>query len=191
MPTYRAGKGITRFEEESTHSNGFMVRICRDGTRVSEFFSDGKYGGTKKAKKAAETRYKELVEEWGPARERVTKDLLTQRNTSGHVGVHLSHTESKDYPGSEYYAYVASWVTEDGQRQKISFGFNRYGEDLSYKLACYAREKLIKDRSKVEAKFKSEIEAFEKKKKPAKKLETKVSKKAPKKAAKKAAKKRK
>lgn len=165
MPTYRAGQGITRFELEPSHSNGFMVRICRDGNRVNEFFSDKKYGGTRKAKKAAETRYQQLLKEYGPAREKVTKDLMTHRNSSGHVGVHLAYSVSKQWANSEYYAYCASWILEDGSREKISFGFNRYGEDLAYLMACYARKHTTKDRDKVESKFKAEIEAYQKKKK--------------------------
>jgi hypothetical protein len=165
MPTYRAGQGITRFELEPSHSNGFMVRLCRDGNRVNEFFSDKKHGGTRKAKKAAESRYQQLVKKYGPAREKVTKDLMTHRNTSGHVGVHLAYSVSKQWSNSEYYAYCASWILDDGTREKISFGFNRYGEELAYTMACYARKHTTKDRAKVETKFKTDIEAYQKKKK--------------------------
>jgi hypothetical protein len=120
------------------------------------------------SKKAAEARYQELLVEFGPADASSTRNVLTARNTSGHVGVHLAHWVNSKWENSEYSAYCASWVTDDGKRQKISFGFNRYGEPLALKLACYARKNLLKDRKKIEARFKSDIEAFNKKQKRAK-----------------------
>ncbi len=183
MPTYSVGPGITRFEIEETHSNGFMVRLCRNGERINEFFSDGNYGGMKKAKKAAQDRYQELLKIHGPANKRPTKDLMTHRNKTGHVGVHIAHNVEKRWPGCEYYAYCASWTTEDGKREKIAFSWNRYGKELAYTLACYAREKEISDRAKIVAKFKSEIEAYQAKAK--KSTGAKASKAAPAKASKK------
>ena len=157
MPTYSVGKGITRFEIEATHSNGFMVRLCRKGERINEFFSDGAYGGKAKAKKAAQQRYQELLESYGPANTRPTKNLLTHRNQTGQVGVHIAHNVDKRWPGCEYYAYCASWTTEEGERKKIAFGWNQYGKDLAYKMACYARSKEISDRERVVKKFKGEL----------------------------------
>lgn len=162
MPTYRSSLGITRFEDEQTHPNGFMVRMCRKGKRFNEFFSDSKFGNTKKAKKAAEARYEELLKQHGPADMQATKNRMTARNSSGQVGVHLAYSNSTQWPNSEYYAYCASWVSDEGSREKISFGFNRYGEDLAYEMACHARKYMSKNRSKIEAKFAKEIEAFQK-----------------------------
>ncbi len=161
MPTFSVGHGITRFEDVPTHSNGFMVRLCRSGERVSEFFSDNTSGGIRKAKKKAMDRYQQLLKEYGPAKDRPTKDLLTHRNSTGHVGVHIAKSVDNRWSGAEYFAYCASWNSLEGKRQKIAFSWNRYGKALAYEMACYARSNEICDRAKITTKFKSEIEAYQ------------------------------
>ncbi len=150
MPTYSVSKGITRFELETGHTYGFMVRISRQGKQVNQFFSDKSYGGKKKAKAAAEARYQELVKELGPANTRPTKNVLTHRNSTGRVGVHVAHSKESRWPGCEYWAYCASWITEDGKRCKISFSWNKYGKKKAWELACLAREKELPTREAVE-----------------------------------------
>lgn len=149
MPTFAAGPGITRFEDEPSHSNGYMVRICRQGKHVNEFFSDGNYGGKRKAKLIAQARYQELCDTLGPPNNRAAKDRLTHRNTTGKVGVHIAHHVDARWPTSEYYAYCASWVTDDGVRQKISFSWKKHGKAVALELATIARDKQLTDREQV------------------------------------------
>ncbi len=150
MPTQTVAKGITRFDLENRR--GYMVRIARSGNRIHQYFSDSKYGGKRKALAAAKSAYEELLEELGPA-ENSTRDKLTSRNTTGVVGVHVAYSQDNRYPGCEYYAYCASWVTEDGKREKASFAWNKYGEDQALQLAILARQQQITDREQVVAMY--------------------------------------
>jgi hypothetical protein len=142
-------KGITRLDLEDTHNHGYMVRITRDGQRFSAYFSDKKCGGKRKAKKLAQESYEQMVKEHGPANHQSCLNRLTKRNNSGHVGVHIAKSTDTRWSGSEYKAYCASWVVEDGRRQKIAFSWNRYGKAKALECAIYARKHLSTDRSAV------------------------------------------
>ena len=160
MATYRVSKGITRYELDSTHSDGFMVRLHRNGAHVNEFFSENTYGGLRKAKKAAQVRYAELEELHGQPNKKSTEGKLTSRNSTGHVGIHIAHSIEHRWGGLEYFSYCASWVSDEGQRQKISFAWNRYGKKLALKMACYAREKKNNKRAVIVAKFEADMKAY-------------------------------
>ena len=148
METKTVAPGITRFDRENRGGGGFMVRICRKGKRISEFFSDTRCGGKRKARQAADARYKELSELLGPVQP-ATKNKLTSRNGSGKVGVHEAHSVDNRYSNCEYSAYCASWVTKDGKREKINFSWNKYGQDEAWELACYARDRELSDRDAI------------------------------------------
>lgn len=148
MSTKTIATGITRFENAERHTNGYMVRLCRNGQHINEFFSDSRFGGKMKAKKAAVERYEQLVEEYGPAVTSI-KGRLTSRNTTGIVGIHVAHGVDNRWPDCEYWSYCASWVNEDGSRSKISFSWNKYGERDALALAMIARKREIADRATV------------------------------------------
>lgn len=149
MPTFPAGPGITRFELEASQSHGYLVRICRNGQRTSQFFADRRCGGKRNAKKLAQQRYAELCEKLGPPNVRATKNLLTDRNSTGQVGVHVAQSIDSRWENCEYTSYCASWVTIDGERQKISFSWNKYGREVAFELACLARKLESKDRAAI------------------------------------------
>ncbi len=149
MPTFPAGPGITRFELDTSRSHGYLVRICRNGNKSSEFFSDQKYGGKRNAKRMAKQRYSELCEQLGPANHQPTKGLVTKRNTSGTVGVHIAHSIDSRWKNCEYTSYCASWIAANGDRQKISFSWNKHGELAAYELACLARKLESNDRAAI------------------------------------------
>lgn len=145
MTTKTVATGITRFDLDDKNIHGFMVRMCRKGKHINEFFSDARCGGKRKARKSANERYDELLDEYGPA-EKSTKGLLTKRNTSGIVGVHLARNTDKRSPNCEYWAYCASWTNEDQTRSKINFSWNKYGEKEALELASLARKHESRDR---------------------------------------------
>ena len=152
MPTKKVSTGITRFDLHDRNIYGFMVRMCRKGEHFQQFFSDSRYGGKRKAKKCADDYYAELYEKHGPA-ESGTRNKMTSRNSSGHVGVHLAQTIDKTDPDYAYHAYCASWVGENGSRGKINFSFNKYGEKDAFEMACLARKLECSDRKTIELKY--------------------------------------
>jgi hypothetical protein len=149
MPFYSVTKGITRFEPETGARVGFLVRICRNGKRINEFFADKAYGGKRKSLVAAEARYAELIAQYGPSNQHTTRDILTDRNTTGYVGVHLAKSVDTIWSNNEYFAYCASWVDEDKRRRKIAFSISKHGKKGALELAVLARKKRSTDREKL------------------------------------------
>ncbi len=146
MPTKHIQRGITRYDRDETLSNGYLIRVTRDGVTHGKYFSDVKFNGKRKALAAAKIAYDELVKELPPVK--TTKGLKTNRNQSGFVGVHLA--ESKSVYGEVYGSYCASWKDSGGERKKITFSFKKYGKAAAFKLAKIARQKETSDRKKVE-----------------------------------------
>ncbi len=58
----KSKKNLTRFTYETTSFQGWRLCISRTGNVFRKYFSDKKYGGKRKALKAAETTLKELRE---------------------------------------------------------------------------------------------------------------------------------
>lgn len=152
MPTKLVQRGITRYDKDENISNGYMVRVTRDGVTHSKYFSDSKFKGKRKALAAARIAYDKLVDQLPPAR--TTKNVKTRRNQSGKVGVHLAETTAAN--GEVYGAYCASWKHGDGTRGKISFAFKKYGKKAAFKLACIARDLEETNREVVEKKYRKE-----------------------------------
>lgn len=61
----KSRKNLTRFTYETTSFQGWRMNISRSGTTFTKYFSDKKYGGERKALKAADDalqNIKDLVE---------------------------------------------------------------------------------------------------------------------------------
>jgi hypothetical protein len=143
----KAIKGITRIEYEGITTRGWMVRITRGGVRQQKFFNDKAFGGKAKSLKAAKDCYAEWLANAAPIA--TSRNRKTSRNSSGKVGVHTVRNVDYRWANAESFGYCASWVTEDGVRQKLSFAWKLYGKKAAWNLACIAREKELTDREKV------------------------------------------
>jgi len=58
----KSKKNLTRFTYETTAFQGWRLCLSRAGTTFTKYFSDKKYGGERKALKAAEGALGELKE---------------------------------------------------------------------------------------------------------------------------------
>lgn len=179
MPTKRVQQGITRFDIENRGTFGYMVRISRMEQKFNRFFSDKEYGGKRKALDEARKHYEELVAQLPPPKS--SKNVKSSRNKSGRVGVHLAVNPSEHWEGIEYSSYVASWKTQQGQRQKISFSIQKYGKKDALELATIARENETTDRERILELYASGSGKKKTKKKAAKKKVAKKTKAASKK----------
>ncbi len=56
----KSRKNLTRFTYETTAFQGWRLSLSRTGTTFTKYFSDKKYGGERKALKAADATLKEL-----------------------------------------------------------------------------------------------------------------------------------
>jgi hypothetical protein len=58
----KSRKNLTRFTYETTAFQGWRLNIYKRGTTFEKYFSDKKYGGERKALKAADIARTELIE---------------------------------------------------------------------------------------------------------------------------------
>ena len=65
----KSRKNLTRFTYETTAFQGWRLNIYKRGTTFEKYFSDKKYGGQRKALKAADTARTELIEQRKPIME--------------------------------------------------------------------------------------------------------------------------
>ena len=56
----KSKRNLTRFTYETTSFQGWRLHICRRGTIFTRYYSDKKYGGPRKALKAAEAALKDI-----------------------------------------------------------------------------------------------------------------------------------
>jgi hypothetical protein len=112
----------------STH--GWQVRVSHDGTRLTKFFADRKYGGREAALQLAVEHRDELLaarpEPSGPVERRPQK-----RSTSGVAGVRLAFKNETAY-------IEANWVGDDG-RSVTSYSVGRWGLRKATWQACKSR----------------------------------------------------
>ena len=126
--------GISRIEQAEKNHYGYYVRLNWRGTQFAKFFSDKKYGGKRKALKAAEAYFDELDAQM-PLDSQVGR--MTVRNTSGTVGVNRTKSTSR---GHSYEYWQAQWGYGD-HRKSAKFSVNKYGEDEAKRLAIETRKK--------------------------------------------------
>lgn len=131
-----------------------MARIMRAGVKYQKNFSRKQYGGWPKATKAAKEWVAEKKKEL-PSLEETTRDILSSRNSSGVVGVHLNRNYIKRPKGFEYeyWKWVAKWPNcpiRGGVQWTIS---DKRPDEDAFTLAVLTRRMKTKDRKKVEAEF--------------------------------------
>jgi hypothetical protein len=152
MADSKKPSGVTRVEIPAKHTFGWMMRIMREGKRYLEWFADKDHGGKEKARAAAAKRYEQLDAKL-PQGQTSHKNQITKRNKSGKPGVHVKESFGRKGNKTPYYAYNAFWTTASGGKAQITFAWLKYGDDLAWEMACYARDNEIKDRAAILRKF--------------------------------------
>lgn len=125
--------GISRIEQPEKKHFGYYVRLNWRGTQYAKFFADKKYGGKRKALKAAEAYFDELDEKM-PLDSQVGR--MTVRNSSGIVGVSRTKSASR---GHSYEYWQARWGS-GSERKSAKFSIRKYGEEKAKELAIAARQ---------------------------------------------------
>lgn len=133
--------------------NCVMVRIMRQNVKYQKNFSKKNYGGWRKATAAAkEWRDEQLA--ILPPKSKGLANKLTDRNTSGAVGVTLAKTTLKkndqDY---EYWSWKVKWP---GCKNKGGLGWSvqKHGVDDAFALAVLSREMDSVNREEILERFK-------------------------------------
>jgi len=131
-------RNITRMDHEKVR--GYWVRVVKDGKLYQKLFSDGQYGGKRRAMEAARDYRDEIRQRlFGDSAESPRRVFTScKRNTSGMVGVHYVEKQRGD---SVTRAYVASWCPTKGGPQKHKyFSVNRLGKREAFRQACAWRK---------------------------------------------------
>ena len=107
-------------------------------------FSDGVYGGKRKALKAAvEYRITLLSHYSDVAHQLWVRTRLRKNNTSGIPGVARYEVLANPKTGRRTAFWLASWVNEHGASRKRKFHVSCYGERQSKRLAIAERERQL------------------------------------------------
>lgn len=140
-PTY----GITRVDNEVSHTHGWLVTIQRRGVIHRKHFSDRVCGSRAKSFAAAHHYRDELVAQHPPLLLREYSSILKKNNRSGIVGVcRCCACETRNLPeDKQRWFWVAFFPVSDGTHKRMKFSINKYGEDKALKMARQARREAI------------------------------------------------
>ncbi|SCZ63521.1 AP2 domain-containing protein [Thiohalomonas denitrificans] len=138
-----ANRNITRMEHEKVR--GYWVRVVKDGKLHQKLFSDGQYGGKRKAITAARAYRDELRRrlfgEHADAGRRICTSFKS--NSSGVVGVHYVE---KQRGNSVSQAYVASWCpTKGGPQRHKYFSVKKLGKREAFRQAVDFRQARVEE----------------------------------------------
>lgn len=138
--------GITRVDNETSRTHGWLVTIQRRGIIHRRQFSDGVFGSKTKALAAAKAFRDSVVAANPPLSRREHAEIRKKNNKSGVVGVcRYCASETRDKPPKERrWFWVASWVLPDGRAKRVKFSVNKYGEEPAFKMATKARRAAMK-----------------------------------------------
>ncbi len=153
MTPKESTRNITRVAEPAKRTLGWNVRIIRRGIRITEFFSDKKYGGKAGALSQAMHFRDEKARELQPLSRSELARRKTTRNTSGIPGVRRG--EKKIKRGEKIFTYAvwtASGSPAPGKRKVKDFYISKLGEDDAREAAIAQRLKWEKEMASNEAK---------------------------------------
>lgn len=140
MPAPHPHRYIRRIDNERTGTHSWHVAIrCRNHA-ITRHFSDGVYGGKRKALKAAVAFRDATLLQFRDVDYAVWLRRKRGANTSGITGV-ARYVNYSRTPGqsAEYPYWQAFWRDLDGKRHTRTFSVLQYGERKARKLAIEAR----------------------------------------------------
>jgi|CXWL01.1.fsa_nt_gi hypothetical protein len=141
-----AFRHIYRVDCDVRSTHAWQVHLNRNNQRSSKVFSDGVWGGKRKALAAArawrDARLQPLAE-YG--HELWRRNVLRRNNRSGIVGVaryERRPTESRKAGKGAY--WLAFWTDEHGLSRKRKFAVGAWGERNAKQMAIQEREQQVR-----------------------------------------------
>lgn len=133
--------GISRVDNETSRTHGWLVTIQRRGVIYRKHFSDGVFGGKQRSFAAAKEYRDEIIAAHPPLSMQEYSNIVKKNNRSGVVGVcRYCASETRDLPEEKQrWFWVASWPLPDGRRKRVKFSVKKYGEDGAFQMAMDAR----------------------------------------------------
>ena len=139
-------RNISRIDNETNRTHAWLVTVQRNSNIARKMFSDGVYGGKRKALQAAISFHAQLLAGVPQYEYQIRlRSIIRRNNTSGIPGV--SRHEQIDNPntGRRVVFWLASWIDEQGVGRKRKFSVLLYGERKAKQLAVVERERRLKE----------------------------------------------
>ena len=140
-------RNISRMDHEAKRTYGWLVTLQRKGEIVVKMFSDGVYGGKRKALTAT-VEYRNILLNQHPSIESIeyqiwVRNRLRRNNTSGIPGVGRYEVLANSNTGRGVAFWLACWTDEHGASRKRKFYVSCYGERQVKRLAIAERERQL------------------------------------------------
>jgi AP2 domain len=146
MPLYKATHHhILRVDNDATRTRCWKVKIRRHNRTIYKYFTDGRYGGKRKALLAAKAYRDNLLNAIsGPEYAIWKRNIKRPDNTSGLAGVGRYIKRERTRDGTwECPVWEAFWHDADGKRHGRRFSVLRFGEDQAKRLARKVRREAV------------------------------------------------
>lgn len=141
MSRYR---NITRIDHEQSRTHAWRVTLQRKNEIVVRAFSDGLYGGKRKALRAAVEYRDLLIAEYSVVEHHIwVRNRLRKNNTSGIPGVGRYDVLANPNTGRREVFWLACWTDEHGVSRKRKFHVVQRGETQAKRLAIAERRRQL------------------------------------------------
>ena len=137
---------ISRIDNEVNSTHAWFVQVQRNSCNVRKMFSDGVYGGKRKALKVAIDFHAQILASVPYYEYQIRlRSVLRRNNTSGIPGVGRYDKIANRNTGRREVFWLAAWVDEHGASRKRKFSVLRHGERKAKQLAVIERERRLKE----------------------------------------------
>ncbi|MBI5568591.1 MAG: AP2 domain-containing protein [Desulfomonile tiedjei] len=134
-------RNITRVDNDASGDHVWVVVVTRKGESIVKRFSDGTYGGKRKALEAAVEYRDALLAQDEPFDHQIwIRTRLRKNNKSGIPGVHRYEIRDNSGNGNVREYWIATWTNEHGVTRQRKFSIARYGEEEAKLLAIAERD---------------------------------------------------
>lgn len=134
--------GITRIDNNTSHTHSWVVTIARKRRKFVKSFSDVPCGGKGKALRAAKKYRDEILSQFPPLTLNEYCSIVKRNNRSGIPGVCLYLRPNKDGQVDRY--WIACWSPTPRKTKQVKFSVKKYGEEEAFQRAVQARSEALK-----------------------------------------------
>ena len=133
-------RNISRVDHEAFDMHGWKVQVRRDSRTYAKSFSDGRYGGSEHALRAAELYRDALILAHPPLSRLALCAIVRKNNHSGISGLtRVDRVELSGRP-QRMLCWEAQCPMGQGRAQCKRFSIRKYGEEGAFQRALAARE---------------------------------------------------
>ncbi|MCX5814258.1 MAG: AP2/ERF family transcription factor [Proteobacteria bacterium] len=137
--------GITRIDNDKSHTHSWVVTISRKNKKYFGSFSDATYESKKKALAAAKKYRDEILSLYDPLTLKEFCSIVKRNSKSGISGVCRYKNNEPDKEGNYRWYWIATWSPEPGKTKQKKFSINKYGEEEAFHKAVFARKEALEN----------------------------------------------